>query len=93
VVAAIVTRRAEALLSLAPESMAAILQVSGVDPHLTEHIARSLLLSSRYYAEAGNDDMAALRSNQARALAAAFGHELPSEAMTKSHPPFSQAWK
>jgi hypothetical protein len=62
--------------------MAAILQVSGVDPHLTEHIARSLLLSSRYYAEAANDDMAALRSSQARALAAAFGHELPSEAMT-----------
>lgn len=72
----------EALLSLAPESMAAILQVSGVDPRLTESIARSLLLSSRYYAEAANDDMAALRSNQARALAAAFGHELPSEAMT-----------
>ena len=72
----------EALLSLAPESMAAILQVSGVDPHLTEHIARSLLLSARYYGETGNGEMAALRSNQAQALAAAFGHELLAEAVT-----------
>lgn len=69
----------EALLSLAPKSMATILQVSGVDPHLTEHIARSLLLSARYYGEAGDGEMAALRSNQAQALAAAFGHELPAE--------------
>ena len=29
----------EALLSLAPESLASVLQVSGVDPHLTEYIA------------------------------------------------------
>ncbi len=72
----------EALLSLAPESMATVLQVSGVDPHLTEHIARSMLLSSRYYAEAGNGEMAALRSSQAQALAAAFGHELSLEAVT-----------
>ena len=34
----------EALLSLAPESLASVLQVSGVDPHLTEYIARSLML-------------------------------------------------
>ena len=33
----------EALLSLAPESLASVLQVSGVDPHLTEYIARSLM--------------------------------------------------
>lgn len=32
-------------LSLAPESLASVLQVSGVDPHLTEYIARSLMLS------------------------------------------------
>ena len=37
----------EALLSLAPESLASVLQVSGVDPHLTEYIARSLMLSGR----------------------------------------------
>ena len=33
----------EALLSLAPESLASVLQVSGVDPHLTEYIALSLI--------------------------------------------------
>lgn len=48
----------EALLSLAPESLASVLQVSGVDPHLTECIARSLMLSGRYHGEAGRADMA-----------------------------------
>lgn len=72
----------EALLSLAPESMAAILQVSGVDPHLTEHIARSMLLSSRYYREAGNAEMANLRESQAVALADAYGHELSLDAVS-----------
>lgn len=55
----------EALLSLAPESLASVLQVSGVDPHLTEYIARSLMLSGRYHGEAGRPDVAELR--QARA--------------------------
>lgn len=68
----------EALLSLAPESLASILQVSGVDPHLTEYIARSLMLSGRYYAEAGHGDVAALREAQGCAVAAAFGHDVGS---------------
>ena len=51
----------EALLSLAPESLASVLQVSGVDPHLTEYIARSLMLSGRYHGEAGRPDVAELR--------------------------------
>ena len=34
------------LLSLAPESMATVLQVSGVDPHVTEYVANSLQLES-----------------------------------------------
>lgn len=72
----------EALLSLAPESMATILQVSGVDPHLIEHIARSLLLSARYYGEADNGEMADLRASQARALAGAYGHELSDDAVS-----------
>ena len=46
------------MLSLAPESLASVLQVSGVDPHLTEYIARSLMLSGRYHGEAGRADMA-----------------------------------
>lgn len=72
----------EALLSLAPESMAQVMQISGVDPHVTEYIARSLLLSSRYYAEAGNAEASALRQRQAFALAAAYGHSLTEEAVT-----------
>ena len=69
----------EALLSLVPESLASVLQVSGVDPHLTEYIARSLMLSGRYHGEAGRADMAELRRAQGRAVAAAFGHELGSD--------------
>ena len=69
----------EALLSLAPESLAGILSVSGVDPILTEHIARTLMLAARYYGEAGNDEAAALRSAQASAVAAAFGHDVALE--------------
>lgn len=71
----------EALLSLAPDSMAQVLRISGVDPHVTEYLARSLMLSGRYYDEAGNGEMAALRGAQARALAAAYGHELPENAV------------
>ena len=33
------------LLSLAPESMAGILQVSGTDPRVTEYVSRSLMLA------------------------------------------------
>lgn len=72
----------EALLSLAPDSLAQILQVSGVDPHVTEYLARSLLLSSRYYGEAGHDEVSALRRRQAFALAEAFGHGLSDESVT-----------
>lgn len=72
----------EALLALAPGSLAGILSVSGTDPHLAAHIARSLLLSARYYGEAGNAEAAALRSAQAHALADAFGHELTEESVS-----------
>ena len=34
------------LLSLSPESIASVMQVSGVDPRVSEYIARSLLLAS-----------------------------------------------
>ncbi|WP_296013577.1 hypothetical protein [uncultured Adlercreutzia sp.] len=71
-----------ALLSLAPASLAGILQVSGIDPHLTEYVARSLWLSARYHGEAGNGEMADLRAGQAQAVAEAFGHELGPEAVT-----------
>ena len=68
-----------ALLSLAPESLAGVLQVSGIDPHITEYLARSLWLSARYYGDAGNTALAELRAQQAEAVAAAYGHDLTAE--------------
>ncbi|CAK7046417.1 MAG: hypothetical protein PEGG_01951 [Paraeggerthella hongkongensis] len=66
-----------ALLSLAPESIASVMQISGVDPRVTEYIARSLLLASGYLREAGEFELAAVREGQARAIAAEYGFELP----------------
>lgn len=67
----------ETLLSLAPESMAGVMQVSGVDSRVTEYIARSLLLASGYLRNAGDDGLADLRESQARAVASAYGIDLP----------------
>ena len=64
------------LLSLAPESMASVLQVSGVDPHVTEYVANSLQLESEFLRSAGNDELAEVRAGQAQALASAYGLEL-----------------
>ncbi len=68
------------LLSLSPESMAGVLQVSGVDDRVAGYIARSLALASSYLNEAGDRQLAALRFQQARALADAYGVELPDSA-------------
>ena len=68
-----------ALLSLAPESIASVMRVSGIDPNVTQFIARSLLLESVYLTEAGNAGLAATRLGQARAIAAEYGFELPSD--------------
>ena len=65
------------LLSLSPESIASVMQVSGVDPRVTEYIARSLLLAAGYLREAGDDALADVREAQARAVAEAYGFELP----------------
>lgn len=67
----------DALLSLAPESMASVLQVSGTDPRVCEYIARSLLLASAYLREAGQGALADVRLEQARALAEAYGLDIP----------------
>ena len=56
---------------------ATLLSVSGVDPRVSEYIARSLLLASGYLAEAGEGDLSALRAEQARALAEAYDLDLP----------------
>ena len=68
------------LLSLAPESIASVMQVSGIDPNVTQFVARSLLLESVYLRDAGNEGLAATREGQARAIAAAYGFCLPEDA-------------
>lgn len=67
------------LLSLAPESIASVMQVSGIDPNVTQFVARSLLLESVYLVEAGNDGLAITRRGQAQAIADAYGFELPAD--------------
>lgn len=66
----------DALLALAPESIATILQVSGTDPAITEYLSRSLLLAASYRQDAGQDELADLRAKQAHAIAAAYGHDI-----------------
>ena len=68
-----------ALLTLAPESIAQIMQVTGVDPDITEYIARSMLLESVYLQEAGKGDLASIREAQARAIAESHGFSLPDD--------------
>lgn len=69
----------EVLLSLEPESMASILQVSGTDPKVIGYVAHGLLLASHYWMIAADFARAELREQQARALAAAYGIELPDD--------------
>ena len=61
------------VLGLAPESFASILQVSGTDPHVVEYLVRGLALESHYLQQAGKQQAAQLRYDQAAALAAAYG--------------------
>ena len=68
-----------ALLSLAPESIASIMQVTGIDPRIVEYISRSMLLESVYLRQAGNDALAGIRDAQARAIANAYGFGLPDD--------------
>ena len=63
----------------APESVVGVLQVSGTDPRVTEFIARSLLLSSEYLTQAKQGALASLRVEQARAIADAYGIDLPDD--------------
>lgn len=73
----------EVLLSLAPESIAGVMQVSGTDPKVAEYIARSLLLEAEYLREADLDQKADLREQQAYALGAAFGFEVALDMLTE----------
>ncbi len=69
------------LLRMAPESMAAMLQLSQPDPLLMEYVARTLLLSSEYLTEAGESAQAELRKGQAYAVAKTFGIQLNEESI------------
>lgn len=65
------------LMTLAPESIAQVLQVANTDPRVVIYVAHSMLLQSHYLDKAGNTDMASLRSKQAYALASAYNFSLP----------------
>ena len=71
------------LLSLAPESIATVLEVSGTDPKVTEYVARSLLLAASYHGEAGHTELSQLRVAQALAIAEAYGHDLSGDDATE----------
>lgn len=68
-----------ALLTLAPESIASIMQVTGIDPRVVEYLSRSMLLESVYLDQAGNAQLARIRDAQARAIADAYGFSLPED--------------
>lgn len=67
------------LLSLSPDSIADILQVSGTDPQVVEYVGRSLFLESSYLAQAGKTELATLRAEQALALAEYYNFSLDEE--------------
>lgn len=69
----------EVLLSLAPESIASVLQVSGIDPKVVGYVAHGLLLEAHYLMLACDFARAELREEQARALASAYGFDLPDD--------------
>lgn len=69
----------EVLLSLAPESIASVLQVSGTDPKVVGYVAHGLLLEAHYLMLACDFARAELREEQARALAVAYGFDLPDD--------------
>ena len=66
----------EVLLSLSPESIAQVMQVSDVDPRVVTYIAHSMKLESEYLLELNNKQKAELRIAQANALARAYNIDL-----------------
>lgn len=68
-----------ALLSLAPESIAQVARIAGIDPNVMQFVSRSMLLESVYLDEAGQSQLASVRAGQARALAQEYGFELPDD--------------
>ena len=60
------------LLSLGPESIASVMQLSGVDPRVAGYIAYSLQLEANYLRQAHNTMLADVRQQQAQAIAEVF---------------------
>lgn len=67
---------AATFLSLSPDSIAQILQATGTDPQVSEFMVRSLMQSADYRDQAGQHDIAALRKEQAKAIAKAYGCDM-----------------
>ena len=64
------------LLSMAPESIASVMELCGVDPRVAGYIAHSLILEADYLRQAGNSALAELRMGQGQAVALQFGIDL-----------------
>lgn len=64
------------LLSLTPDSMADILDVSGTDPRVAEYVGRTLYLEADYLDQCEKNELATLRREQARALGKHYGFSL-----------------
>lgn len=71
------------LLSLSPESIASVVQISGTDPRAVEYIVRTLMLEASYLEDAGKPEKAALRNEQAYALAGAYDIDVDSVELTE----------
>lgn len=71
------------LLSLSPESIASVVQISGTDPRAVEYIVRTLLLEASYLEDAGKLEKAGLRTQQAHALADAYGVDVSSVGLSE----------
>ncbi len=65
------------LMTLAPESIASVLQVANTDPRVVIYVAHSMQLQAHYLRQLNNTAVADLREKQANALAKAYNFELP----------------
>ena len=65
------------MLSLAPESISAVLQTTNTDPRVVIYIAHSMQLQAHYLEKLNNPSLANLRLEQAKALAESYNFDLP----------------
>ena len=68
-----------ALLALSPDYIAQVMRVTGIDPNITQFVARSMLLESVYLEQGGDSGLADVRAAQAHAIADAYGFGLPED--------------